>query len=77
MPLSNIELTIKACCLGKSPIIVCIPDDDIIMILSPIFKFKSKLNSFPIDILLFSKLFEFPIKLSAFATAILGKSFLE
>ena len=34
-PLSNIELIVKLSCLGKFPIIVCIPADDIIEILSP------------------------------------------
>ena len=37
----------------KLPIIVSIPDGDIIDILSPIFKFKLKLNSLPIDIKFF------------------------
>ena len=44
------ELTIKVFCLGKLPIMVSTPDGDIIDNLSPISKFKIKLNSLPIDI---------------------------
>ena len=47
-PLSKIELTVKTSCLGKLPIIVSIPDGEIIDNLSPILSSKSKLNSLPI-----------------------------
>ena len=43
-------------CLGKFPTIVSTPEDDIIVILSPIDKFRLKLNSLPIDIKLSLKL---------------------
>ena len=53
-PLSKIEETKNVFCFGKFPIIVSTPDDDIIVILSPISKSRLKLNSLPIEIEFFS-----------------------
>ena len=53
-PLSNIDVTKNVFCLGKFPIMVSTPDDDIKVILSPIFKSRLKLNSLPIEIEFFS-----------------------
>ena len=49
-PLSKIEETKKVFCFGKLPIIVSIPVDDMIEILSPISRSNEKLNSLPIEI---------------------------
>ena len=49
-PLSKSEITVKVFFLGRLPIIVSIPEDDIIVISSPILRPRVKLSSFPMDI---------------------------
>ena len=75
-PLSYNDVTLKVFCLGKFPIIVSTPDEDNKVILSPIFKSKIKLNSFPIEILFFTKLSLSPINFSSLTIFSFEKSLL-
>ena len=50
MELSKREITVNVFFFGRLPIIVSIPEDDIIVTSSPIFRPNVKLNSLPIDI---------------------------
>ena len=59
----------------KIPIIVCMPDGDIIDSLSPISISKAKLSSLPMDICLIFK-FLLPLKLSEFTKSNFLKLFL-
>ena len=56
-PLSKSEIIVNVFCFGRFPIIVSIPDEDMIVILSPIFRSKLKLNSLPIEMKFFFNFF--------------------
>ena len=73
-PLSKIDITVKVFCLGILPIIVSIPLEDIIVISSPISRFRVKLSSFPIEIKFLLKLFLLPKKFLFFTNSNLEKS---
>ena len=76
-PLSKIDVTIKVFCFGRFPMIVSTPDDDIIVILSPISKSRLKLNSLPMEIEFFSISLFFPTKFSLFINSSFEKSSLR